>query len=99
MLDTKMEKALNKQINAELYSAYLYLAMAGDFADRGMPGGQNWMTVQAQEEISHGMKIYDFVVERGGRVKLTAIAAPQGSGRRPRRCSKTRSSTNRRSPA
>ena len=77
MLDKKMEKALNKQINAEFYSAYLYLAMAADFADKGLAGGQNWMTVQAQEEVSHAMKIYDFVVERGGAVTLTAIAAPQ----------------------
>jgi ferritin len=77
MLDKKMEKALNKQINAEFFSAYLYMAMAADFADKGLVGGQNWMTVQAQEEVSHAMKLYDFVLERGGAVTLTAIAAPQ----------------------
>jgi len=77
MLDKKMEKALNKQINAELYSAYLYLAMAADFADKGLAGGQNWMTVQYQEEVAHAMKLYDCVIERGGRVTLAAIAAPQ----------------------
>jgi ferritin len=77
MLDKKMEKAINKQINAELYSAYLYLAMAADFAAKGLAGGRNWMNVQYQEEIVHAMKMYDYVIERGGRVTLTAIAAPR----------------------
>lgn len=76
MLDKKMENAINKQVNAELYSAYLYLAMAAQFADLGMAGGQNWMSVQYQEELTHAQKLFDYVIERGGRAKLDAIEKP-----------------------
>ena len=75
MLHSRMEEALNKQINAELYSAYLYLAMAAKFADLGLPGGTNWMKVQYQEEQTHAQKIYDYVLERGGGVELADIKA------------------------
>jgi ferritin len=71
-----MEDALNKQINAELYSSYLYLSMAGYFESVDLSGFAAWMRVQAQEELVHAMKLYDFVNERGGRVTLTAIEAP-----------------------
>ncbi len=77
MLDTRMEEALNRQINAEVYSGYLYLSMAAEFAELGMPGGQNWMTVQYQEELLHTQKIFDYVIERGGRVTLASIEGPQ----------------------
>ena len=53
MLDTKMQDAINEQINWEFYSGYLYLSMAAQFSQLGMPGGQNWMTVQYQEELAH----------------------------------------------
>lgn len=76
MLSKKMEKALNEQINAEFYSSYLYLAMSAHFETVGLPGCAQWMQAQAQEEWFHGMKIYGFVHERGGRVGLRAIAAP-----------------------
>lgn len=76
MLDKKMQDALNEQINWEHYSAYLYLAMAAQFASMGMPGGQNWMTVQYHEELDHAQKMFDYVAARGGRVKLDAIAKP-----------------------
>ena len=76
MLDTRMEEALNRQINAEIYSGYLYLSMAAKFADLGMAGGQNWMTVQYQEELSHAQKFFDYVIERGGRVTLAPIEGP-----------------------
>ncbi|HET98268.1 MAG TPA: ferritin [Desulfurivibrio alkaliphilus] len=76
MLSKKMEKALNEQINAEFYSSYLYLAMSAHFETGGLPGCARWMQAQAQEEWFHGMKIYGFVHERGGRVGLKAIAAP-----------------------
>ncbi len=76
MLSKKMEKALNEQINAEFYSSYLYLAMSAHFETVGLPGCARWMQAQAQEEWFHGMKIYGFVHERGGRVGLKAIAAP-----------------------
>jgi ferritin len=77
MLDSRMEEALNRQINAEIYSGYLYLSMAAQFADLGMAGGQNWMTVQYQEELSHAQKIFDYVIERGGRATLAPIEGPQ----------------------
>ena len=77
MLSKKMEKAINKQINAELYSSYLYLSMATYFESISLGGFSNWMRQQAQEELFHAMKMFDFVCERGGRVVLTAIDTPQ----------------------
>ncbi len=77
MLTKKMEEALNKQVNAEFYSAYLYLAMAAYFESIDLAGCAKWMYAQTQEEMVHGMKIYDFINERGGRVKLDKIEAPQ----------------------
>ncbi|MFP4620031.1 MAG: ferritin [Bacteroidales bacterium] len=76
MLSEKMEKALNKQINAEMYSAYLYLAMSAYFEDQNLTGFANWMYIQAQEEMTHAMKIYRYINERGGRVRLEAIEEP-----------------------
>ncbi len=75
-ISERIVDALNKQINAELYSAYLYLSMASYFESKGLKGFANWMRVQWQEELTHAMKIYDYVVERGGRVKLYAIDEP-----------------------
>jgi len=77
MLDDKMQEALNFQLNRELYSAYLYLAMGAYFEDQDFPGFGNWMRVQAQEELSHAMKFYDYIVQRGGRVLLADIEAPE----------------------
>ena len=77
MIDKKMEAALNEQVNAELYSAYLYLSMNAYFEATNLPGFANWMRMQTQEEVMHAMKIYDYVNERGGRVTLKAIAQPQ----------------------
>ncbi len=76
MLDTRMQDAINDQINWELYSGYLYLSMAAQFAEHGMAGGQNWMTVQYQEELSHAQKMFDYVITRGGRITLEAITRP-----------------------
>ncbi|WP_028577085.1 ferritin [Desulfomicrobium escambiense] len=77
MLSPKMEKALNDQINAEMFSAYLYLAMVAYFQDKNLSGFANWMTVQNQEESFHAMKFFRYVAERGGRVTLGAIDKPQ----------------------
>lgn len=77
MLDERMEEALNYQLNRELYSGYLYLAMAAYFDDQGLPGFANWMRIQAQEELSHAMKFYDYLVRRGGRAVMDAIEAPE----------------------
>jgi len=76
MIGKKMLDALNEQVNAEMYSGYLYLAMAAYFEDANLPGMAKWMTVQAQEELGHAMKIYRFIVERNGRASFKAIAAP-----------------------
>ncbi|UCF17885.1 MAG: ferritin [Phycisphaerales bacterium] len=76
MISKKIEKALNEQVNAELYSAYLYLSMESWFKSKNLKGFANWMRVQAQEEMSHAMKFYDFVDERGGRIVLKAVEGP-----------------------
>jgi ferritin len=76
MLTDKMQKALNEQINAEYYSAYLYLSMSAYFESKGLKGFANWMRVQYQEELTHAEKIYDFVNEREGRVVLAEIKTP-----------------------
>ena len=77
MINERVEKALNEQVNAEIYSAYLYLSMSSYFDSVNLPGFALWMKAQAQEEMVHGMKIYNFIHERGGRVLLSAIEAPQ----------------------
>ena len=76
MLSKQMESALNDQINAEMYSAYLYLAMSAYFQSAKLSGFANWMQIQAQEEMVHAMKFYDYINERGGRVTLQSIEAP-----------------------
>ena len=69
----KMEEAINKQVNAELYSAYLYLGMSAKCTELNLKGMANWFYVQAQEEMTHAMKFYRFVLERGGHSKLPSI--------------------------
>ena len=76
MISKKMEEALNEQINAEMYSAYMYLSMESYFKAQNLNGFANWMRIQTQEEAAHAMKIYDFINERGGRVTLKAIEGP-----------------------
>ncbi|MFW6154588.1 MAG: ferritin [Planctomycetota bacterium] len=82
-LDKKMQTALNDQINAEMYSAYLYMAMAADFEANNLPGFGTWMMVQAQEEMTHARKIYDYINERGGRVTLKIIDQPPSEWETP----------------
>ncbi len=77
MISKNMQDAINEQINKELFSAYLYLSMSAYFEDKNLPGFAHWMTLQAQEEQEHAMKFYEFLNERGGRVLLKAIDAPQ----------------------
>jgi ferritin len=83
ILKQKIEKAINKQINAELWSAYLYLSMSAYFESINLGGFANWMRVQAQEEVGHAMKFYNHVIERRGRVTVTAISAPPVSWKSP----------------
>jgi len=76
MISKKMEQAINDQINAELYSAYLYLSMVAYFESVNLSGFATWMKAQTQEELVHAMKMYDFVNERGGRITLKPIDGP-----------------------
>lgn len=76
MLDEKIEEAINKQLNAELYSGYMYLSMAAYFESIDLVGFANWSRLHAQEEFTHGMKFYDYLVSRGARVTLTQIEGP-----------------------
>lgn len=76
MIKKTLEKAINSQITAEFYSAYLYLSMSAWFAERNLPGFANWTRVQFQEEQFHALKFYDYLLQRQGIVKLAAIDAP-----------------------
>lgn len=77
MLDPKIETLLNEQIVHELASAYLYLGMSAYFEAANLPGSAKWMRRQAREEVAHGMKLFDHVNDRDGRVTLGALAAPR----------------------
>ena len=76
MLSKKIETALNKQMNLEMYSSYIYLSMAAYFDQLNLEGFAHWMKLQAQEELMHSIKIFDHILERDGNVKLEAIKAP-----------------------
>ncbi len=75
----KMQEHINGQINAELYSSYIYLSMAADCEAKGFPGFGKWMRKQSEEETAHAMKLFNFVLDRGGRVELGAIKKPASS--------------------
>jgi ferritin len=79
-----MQDAINEQVRDELYSAYLYLSMAAYFEATSLPGFAAWMRAQSQEEVTHAMKFFDFVNERGGRVELHAIEQPPVEFESPR---------------
>jgi ferritin len=75
-LNEKMEEALNEQLNKEMYSSYLYLAMSAYSLSVGLSGFAHWFKVQVQEENIHAMKIFDYINDQGGRVKLKGIKEP-----------------------
>jgi ferritin len=77
MISKAMQDAINEQINKELYSSYLYLSMAAHFEAKNLPGFAKWMRVQEGEERGHAMKLYDFLLDRGGHVLLKAVDAPE----------------------
>ena len=77
MVNNNIIEALNRQLNAELYSSYLYLAMAAYLEHENFGGFSRWMQVQSQEEYGHGMKLYGYIHEVGGKVKLQSIEAPK----------------------
>ena len=76
MISKLLQDAINEQINAELFSAYLYLSMSAHFETQNLSGFANWTRVQYQEETGHAMKLYKYVFDRSGAVTLKAIAQP-----------------------
>ena len=77
MISKKLSEEINKQINAELFSAYLYLSMASYFEDRNLGGMAHWMHKQAAEEYEHAMKFWTYLFDQGEKVTLQAIDKPQ----------------------
>ena len=75
-MDKSIQKAINKQIGLELYSAYVYLAMSAHFAEQNFDGFAGWMRGQASEEQEHAMRLFDYLLERGAHVELGAVNAP-----------------------
>jgi ferritin len=83
MISKKLNDAINEQINRELYSEYLYSSMRAWFASQSLDGFANWMMVQTKEEHAHGMGLYQYLLERGGKVVLKAIAQPPAEFKTP----------------
>ena len=83
MLSEKMEKALNDQINAEIFSSYLYLSMAAYFESQNWMGFAAWMKIQSQEEYGHAMKFFKYVNDVAGKVTLDAIEKPKNDWKSP----------------
>ncbi len=79
MLNKTLAKSLNEQVKWELYSSYLYLSMSAYFQDAGLPGFAHWMRLQAQEELQHALKFYDYILEHGNKAVLETIDAPPAS--------------------
>lgn len=77
MLSSSMNQALNKQINEELFSAYLYLAMSAKSDSMGLTGFANWFKMQYQEELAHADRFFHYILERDGEVALDAIGKPE----------------------
>ena len=76
MISKMVQDTINEQIKNELYSAYLYLAMSAYFEAQTLPGFAHWTRLQAQEEVEHAMKFFDFINARGGKVELMALDQP-----------------------
>jgi ferritin len=77
MIKEKIEKALNHQLNQELYAFYLYLSMSAYFESLNLNGFANWMRFQAEEEKTHGLKFYDYILQANGKIDLKQIEAPK----------------------
>jgi ferritin len=84
MMSNSMQDALNEQMKHEFYSAYLYLSMSAYCEAMNLPGLSHWMRAQAQEEAKHAMKIFDHILDRGGRVSLDQIDRPPAQFATPR---------------
>jgi ferritin len=83
MLAKKIEKVLNGQVNNEMYSAYLYMAMSAYATSVGLKGFANWFMVQYHEEMLHAMKLYEFILKRGGKIALLDIKQPPADWKSP----------------
>ena len=83
MLNERMNAALNEQVNAEMYSAYLYLSMQAYFQKLNLNGFVNWMNIQIQEEMAHARGLYDYIQERDGEIILDAIKKPDQTWNSP----------------
>lgn len=83
MLTKKLETALNEQINAEIWSAYLYLSMSAYLGSKGLSGMAHWMRLQYEEELTHGLKFLDYIIDKGGTVALKPIGKVQTSWKTP----------------
>ena len=83
MINEKLEKAFNDQINAEFYSEYFYLSMYAYFERMNLQGFKNWMDVQMQEEHAHAMGMFNYLHERGGKVTLQSIEQPKADWNSP----------------
>lgn len=79
MLKDSVQQALNDQVKQEFYSAHVYLSMCAWFEDQGLPGFAKWMRFQYQEELGHGIKIFDFINDRDGKVIIEGVEAPPTS--------------------
>ena len=77
MISPKMLKALNIHLNEEFYSSYFYLSMAAYFEAKNLKGFANWFRIQSTEEQMHGMKFFDFILQKGGKVSLAQINTPK----------------------
>jgi ferritin len=84
MLNQKVQDAMNQQIKHEMYSAYMYLSMSAQCESANLPGFSRWLRHQAEEEMEHAMKFYDFIHERNGKVSLYAIDQPPSEFGTPR---------------
>jgi ferritin len=76
-MNVAVQDAFNEQIKNELLSGYLYLSMSAHFDRENLPGFALWMRLQAQEELAHAMRLFDYVLRRGGQVELRGIEAPE----------------------
>lgn len=77
MISKKIQNALNEQLNAEFYSSYFYLSMSAYFESKDLQGFAQWFRLQADEEYAHAMKIFDYIYQIGGEVKLIKIDGPK----------------------
>lgn len=83
MLSKKMEQTLNEQVNAELYSSYLYLSMSAYFESKNLKGFSKWLKIQSEEEYAHAMKIFNYILERSGKPLLMEIKSPPNHWEKP----------------